>query len=63
VVYKALNADTGKFIAVKVLARQIVPQDWGMSFESLVKREIEILSNISHVSKITDIIYVRITDE
>lgn len=49
-VFKAIDVDSGKFMAVKILKRPTIiseAENWRVS----VKREVEILSNISHVSK------------
>ncbi len=49
-VYKAIDVDSGKFMAVKIVERpeKISQQE---AWRKLLKREVEILCNISHVSK------------
>jgi hypothetical protein len=54
-VYKAIDVDSGKLIAVKILhqpARISKQEDWRISLYYALKREVEILSDISHVSRI-----------
>jgi serine/threonine protein kinase len=53
-VYKATDVDSGKFIAVKILERPTrasKQEDWRQSLYYALKREVETLSEISHVSK------------
>jgi serine/threonine protein kinase len=53
VVYKALNVDTGKFLAVKIIQRPEQPSEeagWKETWYYALKREVETLSQISHVS-------------
>ena len=53
-IYKAINVDLGKFIAVKTLERPIralKQEDLRISLHYALKREVETLSKISHVSK------------
>jgi serine/threonine protein kinase len=49
-VYKAIDVDSGKFMAVKIVERpeKLSQQE---AWRKLLKREVEILCNISHVSK------------
>ncbi|KAG5801200.1 hypothetical protein H9Q71_014218 [Fusarium xylarioides] len=49
VVYKAVDADTGKFMAVKILKRPTGASERIMLFNAL-KREVETLSRLSHVT-------------
>jgi serine/threonine protein kinase len=55
-VHKALNVDTGKYIAVKILKPKIEHptavqfQQWRDRINSMLKREVEILAKIDHVS-------------
>ena len=53
-VHKAIDVDLGKFMAVKILRRPTKPskqEEWKMSLYYALKREVETLSDISHVSK------------
>jgi serine/threonine protein kinase len=53
-VYKAIDVDSGKFMAVKILerpAKASKQEDWRISLYYALKREVETLSEISHVSK------------
>jgi hypothetical protein len=53
-VHKAIDVDLGKFMAVKILERPTrasKQEDWRQSLYYALKREVETLSKISHVSK------------
>jgi serine/threonine protein kinase len=53
-VYKAIDVDLGKFMAVKILkrpTRALKQEDWRISLHYALKREVETLSKISHISK------------
>jgi hypothetical protein len=53
-VHKAIDVDSGKFMAVKILQRPTRAsklEDWKQSLYYALKREVETLSKISHVSK------------
>ena len=53
-VHKAIDVDSGKFMAVKILERPTrasKQEDWRQSLYYALKREVETLSEISHVSK------------
>lgn len=53
-VYKAMDVDLGKAMAVKILRPPVQlskREDWRNSIYYALKREVETLSNISHVSK------------
>jgi hypothetical protein len=53
-VWKAVDADSGKLMAVKILQRPpgLSKQDeWRLSLSYALKREVEILSKLSHVSE------------
>lgn len=47
-VHKAINMDTGKFMAVKILRPRTQEEAWKQSSHYALKREVEILSQISH---------------
>jgi hypothetical protein len=52
-VHKCIDADSGKFMAVKILkrpARISKQEEWRISLYYALKREVETLSEISHVS-------------
>ena len=54
-VYKAINVDSGKFMAVKILKRPVNArkqqlEEWRQSVYYALKREVEHLANLSHVS-------------
>ena len=53
IVHKCVDADSGKFMAVKILKRPPgkLREDWREELHYTLKREVETLSNISHVSK------------
>ena len=54
-VHKAIDADSGKLIAVKILVqptRASRQKDWRQSLYYSLKREVETLSKISHVSSL-----------
>ena len=56
-VYRAVDIDSGKLMAVKVLNRPVcatnrILENWKSCVYYALKREVEILANISHVSKI-----------
>lgn len=66
-VYKAINVDSGKFMAVKILKRPTSAskqekEAWRQSLYYALKREVETLSTISHVSKSSSISYTYETD-
>ncbi|CDM30302.1 hypothetical protein DTO013E5_9283 [Penicillium roqueforti] len=50
VVYKAIDVDTGKLLAVKILQQpeQALDEEWRKSLYYALKREVEALSQISH---------------
>jgi hypothetical protein len=52
-VYKAVELDSGKLLAVKILRRpkRTSERDWRALLHNTFKREVEILSRISHVSE------------
>lgn len=53
-VYKAIDVDSGKLMAVKILQRPTKAskqEEWRISLYYALKREVETLSGISHVSK------------
>lgn len=59
-VHKAIDVDSGKFMAVKILeqpSRKSKQEDWKISLYYAFKREVETLSNISHVSKTFNHLY------
>lgn len=59
-VYKVIGVDSGKFMAVKILerpSRKSKQEEWRISLYYAFKREVETLSNISHVSKIFNLLY------
>jgi serine/threonine protein kinase len=59
-VHKAINVDSGRLMAVKILRRpaRISKQDeWKTSVYYALKREVETLSSISHVSKVPSASY------
>jgi len=52
-VYKAIDVDSGRLMAIKILEQPVrasQQKDWKISLLYAMKREVEILSNISHVS-------------
>jgi hypothetical protein len=51
-VHKCIDVDSGKFMAIKVLTRPrwISEQGWGEELHRTLKREVETLSEINHVS-------------
>jgi len=52
-VHKVIDVDSGKFMAVKTLhqpTRLSKHEDWRKSLYYALKREVEILSEISHIS-------------
>ena len=53
-VYKAVDVDSGKLMAVKILKQPpgTSDQDWRISVYNTFKREVDILSRISHVNEI-----------
>ena len=56
-VYRAVDIDSGKLMAVKVLNQPVCAtkrkqEDWKNCVYYALKREVEILANISHVSKV-----------
>jgi len=60
-VYKVINVDSGRFMAVKILEqplRKSKQEDWRISLYYAFKREVETLSNISHVNKIFNLLYI-----
>jgi len=55
-VFKAIDADSGKLMAVKILkqpgrATQKQQEEWRQAMNHTLKREVEILAKLSHVSK------------
>lgn len=58
-VYKAIDVDSGKFMAVKILkpSSQKSKQEWGSLYNNTFKREVETLSKITHVSKTFNHLY------
>ena len=53
-VYKYIDVESGKFMAVKVLQRPVgtsKQEEWRESLYYTLKREVETLSKISHVCK------------
>ena len=61
-VYKAVDVDSGRLMAVKILKKLpgISEQQWRVSLYSTLKREVEILSGISHVGEKP--LYIRYVD-
>jgi hypothetical protein len=56
-VHKAIDVDSGKFMAVKILeqpTRKSKQEEWRMSIYYALKREVETLSDISHVSTLSN---------
>jgi hypothetical protein len=53
IVHKCIDADLGKFMAVKILTQPSRKswEDWREELHDTRKREVETLSDISHVSK------------
>ena len=53
IVHKCIDADLGKFMAVKILTRPAgkSQEDWREELHYTLKREVETLSKISHVCK------------
>jgi hypothetical protein len=61
-VYKAIDVDSGKFMAVKILerpSRASKQEYWRQSLYYALKREVETLSEISHVSKSSSTSYTH----
>ncbi len=59
-VHKAVNVDSGELMAVKMLKKPSEAskqQDWKVSVYYALKREVEILSTINHVSKTSKLSY------
>ena len=59
-VHKAINVDSRKLIAVKILEqpiRKLEQEEWRMLIYYALKREVETLSDISHVSKTFNFLY------
>jgi serine/threonine protein kinase len=59
-VYKAIDVDLGKFMAVKILEqplRKSKQENWRIVLYYALKREVETLSDISHVSKTFNHLY------
>ena len=56
--YKGIDMDSGKFMAVKVLTRPSgrSQEDWREELHYTLKREVETLSDISRVSKTSSIL-------
>jgi hypothetical protein len=50
-VYKVIDVDSGKFMAVKTLKRKSKQEDWRTSLYRALKREVETIFTISHVSR------------
>jgi hypothetical protein len=64
-VHKAIDVDSGKFMAVKILERPTrasKQEDWRQSLYYALKREVETLSEISHVTKSSSTSYTHETD-
>jgi serine/threonine protein kinase len=64
-VYKAIDVDSGKFMAVKILERPTrasKQEDWRQLLYYALKREVETLSEISHVSKSSSTSYTHKTN-
>ena len=64
-VYKAIDVDSGKLMAVKILVQPTgasQQKDWRCSLYYALKREVEILSKISHVRKSSLTSYTHETD-
>jgi hypothetical protein len=64
-VHKAIDVDSGKFMAVKILVQPSgasKQEDWKQSLYYALKREVETLSEISHVSKSSSTSYTYETD-
>lgn len=52
-VYRAVDVDTGKVMAVKILIKPTIAsnqEEWGKSESNALKREVDYLSQIQHVS-------------
>jgi hypothetical protein len=61
-VHKAIDVDSGKFMAVKILERPTrasKQEEWRQSLYYALKREVETLSEISHVSMSSSISYTH----
>jgi hypothetical protein len=61
-VHKAIDVDSGKFMAVKILERPTrasKQEEWKQSLYYALKREVETLSEISHVSKSSSTSYTH----
>jgi serine/threonine protein kinase len=59
-VHKAIDVDSRKFMAVKILeqpTRKSKQEEWRMSIYYALKREVETLSDISHVNKTFNLLY------
>ena len=64
-VYKVINMDSGKLMAMKVLQQPTKASElekWKQSVHYSLKREVEILSQISHVSKPSSTSHTHETD-
>ena len=64
-VHKAINVDSGKFMAVKTMLRPTKISEqagWKRSLNYALKREVETLSDISHVSNTSSTSYIFRTD-
>ena len=59
-VHKAINVDSRKFIAVKILeqpTRKSKQKEWKMLIYYALKRKVKTLSNISYISKTFNLLY------
>jgi len=61
-VYKAIDVDLGKFMAVKIIERPVnaskkEQEEWRRSLYYALKREVEILSQISHVGRASSTLF------
>lgn len=64
-VHKAIDVDSGKFLAVKILERPeraSKQKDWRQSLYYALKREVETLSQINHVRKSSSASYIHKTN-
>jgi hypothetical protein len=64
-VYKAINIDSEKFMAVKILERPtkaLKQENWRQSLYYALKREVETLFEISHVNKCSSTFYTHETN-
>jgi hypothetical protein len=64
-VHKAIDVDSGKFMAVKILERPTTAskqEEWRQSLYYALKREVEALSRISHVSESSSMFHTHEAD-